>query len=65
MRHVSEYLAQSFSEEYRAKCEANWLAQKTVPEIRAQLELTEKRRGKAAADKLRQAVREIWKERTT
>lgn len=60
------------SEEHRAKCEANWLAglgakregsRGDPAKIRSQLELTEKRRGKEAADKLRQAVREIWKER--
>ena len=53
------------SESHRAQCEARWLAAKTVPEIKAQLELTEKRRGKVAAERLRQAVRELWKERTT
>lgn len=61
--HVSEYLTRSFSEEYRAACEAKWLAAKSAPEIRAQLDLTEKRRGKEAAERLRQAVRELWKER--
>lgn len=51
------------SEAYRASCEARWLARKTAPEIKAQLERTEKRRGKEAADQLRAAVRELWKGR--
>ena len=51
------------SEEYRAAKEAEWLAKRPTAEITSFLELVEKRRGKAAADKLRSDAREVWKNR--
>lgn len=51
------------SEEHRAACEARYLARRPAHEITEFLELVEKRRGKAAAEKLRQQTREEWKKR--
>lgn len=52
----------SASEEWRHECEARAIADlRTLEERRAWLEVLEKRRGKAEADRLRKTMGEIWK----
>lgn len=52
------------SEEWRHECEARAIAAlPTLADRRAWLEGIEARRGKADADRLRETMRELWKQR--
>lgn len=51
------------SEEWRAECEARWLATKKPHEIESFLEKVAKARGQEAADKLRSDARKEWRRR--
>lgn len=53
------------SEEWRHECEARAIAAlPTLADRRAWLEGIEARRGKADADRLRETMRELWKQRS-
>lgn len=49
------------TQEWRAECEARLVASWTVDRIKNFLELVEKKRGKEAAEKLRNDTRLAWK----
>ena len=54
----------SDSEEWRHECEARAIAAlRTLAERREWLERVEKRRGKAAADRLRATMKQLWEQR--
>ena len=48
------------SQEYRAECEARWLASRTVQQIEAFLALVAEKRNQAASDSLRTATRQVY-----
>jgi hypothetical protein len=51
----------SNSEEHRHECEARAIAQlRTLADRRAHLEGIEAKRGKAAADRLRETIKALW-----
>ena len=51
------------SEQWRAECEARWLAKREPEQIKQYLGLVEQRRGKQAAQNLRDATAREWSKR--
>lgn len=54
----------SASEEWRHECEARAIAARpTLAERREYLDLVERKRGHASADRLRETMKQLWKAR--
>lgn len=64
VRLITGAVVDSASEEWRHECEARAIAAlPNLPARRAWLESVETKRGKPAADRIRETMKQLWKEK--